>query len=225
MLFVMDLLSLAFSLIGRVPWERIFIRQRDTVASMERMARTLTPEKGTLIHLEPPTDAKEDLLAEKSPDSLQAAPVSENPTKTSETPREIATACVPCALGHFSRSAGALNEAMRFKDEGISSNEVLDRLASVLEEQNALERFDLTPEKLQGTPAWEREIAEEALKESRKLRHRLEGIQSIEELEKAAADTAAYYKNLNRAWYRGRFSHLGEQKVAVIEKRISPEEM
>ena len=149
------------------------------------------------------------------------APEPETPAGSSR--EEIATACVPCALGHFSRSAGALNEAMRFKGEGMTSNEVLDRIASVLEEQNALERFDLTPEKLQRTPKWEREIAEEALQHSRQLRHRLEGIETIEELEQAAAETAGFYEKMNRDWYRGRFRNLGAEKAEAISQKVGGE--
>jgi len=139
-------------------------------------------------------------------------------------PQQIATACVACALGHFSTSAGLLNEAIRFKGEDITSNEILDRIAKTLEEQNSLERVDLTPEKLQRTPEWEKEIAEEALQESRKLRHKLEGITSIDELEQTAADTSSYYKKMNRQWYKGRFAHLGKEKAEAIEKRINPED-
>ena len=159
---------------------------------------------------------------------ISAAPVAaeapEPETPAGSSREEIATACVPCALGHFSRSAGALNEAMRFKGEGMTSNEVLDRIASVLEEQNALERFDLTPEKLQRTPKWERQIAEEALQHSRQLRHRLEGIETIEELEQAAAETAGFYKKMNRDWYRGRFRNLGAEKAEAISQRVSTRE-
>jgi len=144
--------------------------------------------------------------------------------KPQQVAGEIATACVPCALGHFSTSAGLLNETVRFKTEGITSNEILDRIAKVLEEQNALERVDLTPEKLQGTPEWERGIAEEALEQSRKLRHRLESITEIDELEHAAADTAGYYKKMNREWYKERFRHLGEKEAETVASRISSED-
>lgn len=140
---------------------------------------------------------------------------------------EIATACVPCALGHFSTSAGLLNEAVRFKHEGITSNEVLDRIAKTLEEQNTLERVDLTPEKIRSAPDWERDIAEEALQQSRSLRHRLELIESIEELEQAAADTESFYKKFNREWYKRRFAHLGPakaQRIAEEVGKLSPED-
>ena len=133
---------------------------------------------------------------------------------------EVATACVACAVGHFSASSGLLKEACRFKSEGITSNEILDRIAGALEEQNALEREDLTPEKIQRLPEWEKEIAEEALTQSRQLRHRLEVIQTIDELNQLAADTRSYYLKLNRQWYRGRFSKLGSAKAEVIARRV-----
>ena len=114
-----------------------------------------------------------------------------------------------CSVGHFGTSAGLLNEAVRFKKEGMVSNEILDRIAKVLEEQNALERVDLTPERLQATPGWEKPIAEEALTQSRNLRHRLEDVETIDELQKIAAETETYYKQLNSAWFRGK---LGQKK-------------
>lgn len=138
-----------------------------------------------------------------------------------ETPTaQIATACVPCAIGHFAGAARLLDEAIRFRDEGIDSNQVLDDIAGAIGELNAMERVDLTPERLQKTPEWERAIAEESLRESRKLRHRLEGISSMEEIEKAAADTESYYKKLNRQWYKGRFRNLGVKKAEAIAQRV-----
>ncbi len=141
----------------------------------------------------------------------------ENPTK------DIATGCLPCALGHFSTSSGLLNEAVRFKGEGMASNEILDRIAGALEQQNTLEREDLSPVKIQGLPKWEKPIAEEALDQSRQLRHRLESIQSVDELEQAAVDTKRYYIKLNRQWYKGRFSRLGEKKADAIAQRVGEE--
>lgn len=178
---------------------------------------TETPSSGP----EPPQNAPE----RQSPTSISSPTATAPITLSSRGEEEVATACVPCALGHFSRSAGALNEAVRFKNEGITSNEILDRIACVLEEQNTLERFDLTPEKLQRTPQWEREIAEEALQQSRKLRHRLEGIETVEQLGQAAAETATFYKKMNRQWYRGRFSHLGGEKAEAISQRVGSEDM
>lgn len=113
---------------------------------------------------------------------------------------KVASACVPCAIGHFSTSARLLNEAVRFKKDGLSSPQVLDDIAAALGEQNALERIDLTPEKIRGLPDWEREMAQMALDRSRELRHKLESVKNMEELENLAADTEEFYKMLNRDW-------------------------
>lgn len=161
-----------------------------------------------------PESPKEGLLTVAMPQPSEKSPSEE---------QDIATACVPCAIGHISGAAKLLNEAIRFRDEGIGSNQVLDDIAGAIGELNAMERVDLTPERLQKTPGWERAIAEEALRESRKLRHRLEGISSMEEIEKAAADTESYYKKLNRQWYRGRFSNLGAKKAETIAQRVGEE--
>jgi len=139
----------------------------------------------------PPAGAPE--VSKEAPPAPAATTTTEIMGTGPET-EDIATACVPCALGHFSRSTGALEEAMRFKAQGITSNEIVDRVGGVLKEQNTLERYDLTPEKLRRSLLWEREIAEEALVESRRVRHVLEGLESIEQLEVVAAETAAFYE-------------------------------
>ena len=139
----------------------------------------------------------------------------------------VATACVPCAVGHFSTSAGLLKEAIRFKGEGITSNEVLDRIAMALEEQNTLERVDLTREQIQSLPPWEIELAEEALLQSRQLRHNLENISNIEQLGQTAADSETAYKKLFRGWFKQRFAHLGLEKAQIIADKVdklSPED-
>lgn len=204
----MEWLAFFTNIVNRIPIERVLFPPRDNTKSLEEFAATMT-----------------------APEAPKEAPPQQKMTPTTtpqeaETPKQedIATACVPCALGHFSTSAGLLNEAVRFKSEGISSNEILDRIAKVLEEQNTLERVDLTQEKIQKTSLWEKALAEEALRQSRALRHSLESISTIEELEQIAADATGYYRKLNREWYKGRFAHLGKEKVEAIESRLSPED-
>ena len=156
-----------------------------------------------------------------------SATVTTQPAEPALEKEGVATACVPCALGHFSTSAGLLNEAVRFKKEGITSNEILDRIAKVLEEQNTLERVDLTSEKIRSAPDWERDIAEEALQQSRSLRHHLETIKTIEDLEQAAADTEGYYRSLNREWWKRRLAKTGEIKPEMTledAKKLAAEE-
>jgi len=122
---------------------------------------------------------------------------------------EVATACVACAVNHFSTTSGLLNEATRFKAEGIQSNEVLDRISKCLQELNALERVDLSPEKIRAAPAWERPLAEEALVSSRALRHRIESVKTVEELQDIAADMDGCYRMLHKKWWR---TKLAENK-------------
>lgn len=159
----------------------------------------------------------------QSESPLPAAMPQTLPEQNPSEEQDIATACVPCAIGHYAGAAKLLNEAIRFREDGIESSQVLDDIAGAIGELNAMERVDLTPERLQKTPGWERAIADEALRESRKLRHRLEGISSMEEIEKAAADTESYYKKLHRQWYRGRFSNLGTKKAETIAQRVGEE--
>jgi len=161
-----------------------------------------------------PTRSHESQKEELLPTTLPQTSPEEKPAE------DIATACVACAIGHYAGAARLLNEAIRFRDDGIESNQVLDDIAGAIGELNAMERVDLTPERLQKTPEWERAIADEALRESRKLRHRLESITSMEEVEKVAADTESYYKKLNRQWYKGRFSKLGTEKAEAISQRV-----
>ena len=180
------------------------------IQHIDRLLQALPAGELTGSPTRAPESQTEGLLPATMPQTLPE----ENPSK------DIATACVPCAIGHFAGTARLLNEAVRFRDDGITSNQVLDDIAGAIGELNAMERVDLTPERLQKTPEWERTIADEALRESRKLRHRLEGIDSMEEVEKAAADTESYYKKLNRQWYRGRFSNLGTRKAEAIAQRV-----
>lgn len=201
----MDWVAFFANIINRVPFERVLLPRPDPAKALEDLAATMAA---------PVVEIK------ASPEQKTT------PTTTTQEPESalkeeaVATACVPCALGHFSTSAGLLNEAVRFRKEGITSNEILDRIAKVLEEQNTLERVDLTQEKIQSAPQWEKEIAEEALEQSRRLRHRLETFESIKGLEQAAADTESFYKKFNREWFKQRFAHLGPDKAQRIAEEV-----
>lgn len=127
-----------------------------------------------------------------------------------EDKSQVKSACVPCAIGHFSTSARLLNEAVRFKTEGLKSPQVLDDIAGALGEQNALERIDLTPEKIRRLPDWEQDMAQEALDRSRDLRHKLETVKNMEDLSELAADTEEFYRYLNREWQSKRIDDCPE---------------
>ena len=208
------------SSIGGRFWDYAFSRMTSRgntrgaqIAQMETLIASL-PADGVLT--ETPTRATE---------SQNTSLIEESPTIATpgEINEDIATACVPCAIGHYAGAGRLLNEAMRFRDDGMESNQVLDDIAGAIGELNAMERVDLTPERLSRTPPWEKAIAEDALRESRKLRHRLEGLSSMGNVEQAAVDTETYYKKLNRRWYRERFRHLGTGKSEAISERVAPD--
>ena len=201
----MGWLTIIGNVINRIPIERVLFPPRDKTKALEEFATTMTAP----------------VVEDKAPPEQKMTPT------TTKEPKTVATACVPCALGHFSTSTGLLNEAVRFKKEGITSNEILDRRAKVLEEQNTLERGDLTTEKIINLPDWERDLAEEALQQSRSLRHRLETIKSIEDLEAAAADTEGYYRELNREWWKRRFAKIDKTEPEMTledAKKMAAEE-
>lgn len=167
---------------------------------------------------ETPEEALERIYGSKKADS--GVPSGELPIPEPEL-TSVASACLPCALGHMSTSTGMLNEAIRFKGEGIRSNEILDRIAKTLEELNALERVDLTPDKIVALPPWEKTLADEALLKSRELRHKVESIVSISDLEKAAAETDRYYKRLNREWFKQKLGSKGITKDKLEEMKMA----
>lgn len=209
----MDWFRFITNIINKIPVERILFPPRDNVKSLEEFAATMTA----------PVAQKEAPLEQKT---APTTTITQEP-ETAPKQETVATACVPCAVGHFSTSAGLLKEAARFKGEGITSNEILNRIAMALEEQNTLERVDLRPELIQSLPPWEKELAEEALLQSRQLRHNLENLRSIEQLGKTTADSETTYKKLFREWFKQRFAHLGPAKAQIIAEevgKLSPED-
>jgi len=186
--------------VSKIPWERIVVR----------------PKVRPMPQFSIPDGLK---VAETAPPKENMGNVSQGPARPSKI-EDVSVACVACGVGHFAGAAKLLNEAVRFRDDGITSNQVLDDIAGAIGELNALERVDLTPEKLQNTSNWERPIADEALRESRKLRHRLESLGSMEEVEQTAADSEVFYKKLFRQWFKLRFSHLSPEKVESITERV-----
>jgi len=108
------------------------------------------PRKYTVETTEPAEQAPSEITQEKTEGTQGKA-------------SEIATGCVPCAIGHFGTCSGLLNEAMRFaKSEGIESSEVIDRVNMCLDELNSMERVDLRPEMIAELPEWEKELANRA---------------------------------------------------------------
>ncbi len=172
-----------------------------------------------------------ELIKNRSPGrtSIVAAVIEEPPTPIAKKPPEgqdkasgIEAGCVACATGHLGTCSGVLNEAMRFaRKDGIKSVEVIDRVNICMDELNALERIDLRPELTLNLPPWEKELADKALAASRTIRHNLEGMSNIDDLELAAATTQATRQKVGREWFRQRLANLSpEEKKKVAEKAI-----
>lgn len=168
-------------------------------------------------------------LIRNRPHRVESQPTTEISTEPEETfeaaakeaeKGEVATACIPCAIGHYGTCSGLLNEAMRFaKKDGIGSSEVIDRVNMCLDELNAMERVDLRPELTQDLPDWEKELADRALVESRKTRHSLEGLRDVNDLEKTAASLQTARNEIGRTWFKQRLPAMSkEAKAEVAEK-------
>jgi len=151
----------------------------------------------------------------------QQMPPVNSSVSTEEKATEIATGCIPCAIGHLGTCSGLLNEAMRFANsDGMQSNEVIDRVGKCLDELNAMERVDLRPEMLVSLPDWERELADQVLVASRETRHALEGFEFVDALEKAAAQTQTLRTQIWRKWIKSKMRHLTPKEQARIQEKV-----
>jgi len=108
------------------------------------------------------------------------------PQKTLEA--QMGTGCRPCTSDHFSTCSGALSEALRFaRTRGIEDPQVQRRLALCVDELNIWERVDAAPESLPTLSPPEREFVRRWLPKGRDLRHGVNDVVSLEDLERAAA--------------------------------------
>ena len=180
--------------------------KRDIVDGALRAAAFAVKHKPpTVTDTIPTVDDLITQLQAESPEDFPQPGLGEIPQPVPQEIKEkIATACIPCSLSHLATSSGLLNEALRFKNEGITSNEVVDRIAQALVEHNAMERVDLAVEKIYKLPEWEKCIAEEALENSRRIRHQLVDIKTVGDLERVATDAIQSYRTLFRKWKKGR---------------------
>ncbi len=135
---------------------------------------------------------------------------------------EIKAGCIPCSIGHFSACSGLLKEGIRFaQDEGIASDVPIDRIGACLDELNALERKDLTPALIDTLPAWEKALALRALAASRKTRHALEGVQSVDDLIHTSAETDIVRKQIGREWFKHKLEHMTPREKQDLAAKVT----
>ena len=171
-----------------------------------------------------PAEKTAKVISQEIPENHQAAVVAEETAPAealAEKAQDVQTGCLPCAISHFGTCSGLLNEAMRFaRADGISSPEAVDRFGMCLDELNTMERVDLRPELINSLPAWEKELANEALNSSRDTRHEIDSIISVEDLEKLAGGTQTIRREIGRKWFQVKLDHLTPEQNKLLQKRV-----
>lgn len=174
--------------------------------------------------LEAPLKLEPDLLLQPPEQQIESTEVLTG-EKVESKASSIASGCVPCAIGHVGTCTGVLNEAVRFSkgEEGITSDEVLERVGMCLDELNTMERIDLRPEMINDLPEWEKELAEKVLVTSRSARHSLEGLTTRSELEELAGNLQGLRTQVWREWKKERLKNLSEGEMKEIQQRVIAE--
>ena len=105
------------------------------------------------------------------------------------------TGCIPCAKAHLLGVMGSLEEALRFaREDGIEHEEVQNRIDNAAKELIMLERYDLTPDKIENLEEEKRELINEILTDIREVRQNiLNRIDSLEDLENEASNVSEIY--------------------------------
>jgi hypothetical protein len=126
-----------------------------------------------------------------------------------------------CAIGHLGTCSGLLNEAMRFaRKDGVSSEEVIDRVNMCLDELNAMERVDLRPELIINLVPSQKELADTVLVHSRNTRHALENLGDTDHLEKTAGELQRVRQQVGRAWFHERSKEIDKASSEPAEEEI-----
>jgi len=124
------------------------------------------------------------------------------------------TQCRLCNEGHLTAASADLDEGLRMaRQRGIQDPEVQDRLYGALQQIVEMERYDYNPEKVLELAPWEREMIHRYMPQVAELRHDLQLIQSIPDLEK----TAAKARVIARSFFSEARSHIPEHTYELVE--------
>jgi len=172
-----------------------------TVPSYERVAKLREGLKQLL------EEAKE-LPTLTAPETVS---IEKAPSPQSDVSKGVA--CIPCASDHFSTVAGLISdEAVRMaRRSGVQDEEVVRRILRASDQLNAMEREDLSVEKIAGLPPWEKELAVLAQKEGAKIRHKLNEVKSVADLEAVATEVLAAREKIGSEYFKRKLER-GEQK-------------
>jgi len=126
------------------------------------------------------------------------------------------TACLPCSRHHVTTVGGALSEAVRFaRSDGLGHPEVLKRLAISEQELDIMERVDLTPSNILELSSRDGETARWIAGKGRDIRHLLDEMKTVEDLERATAQV----QDVNIE-YRARLANLSPQDTERLKALV-----
>lgn len=172
------------------------------ILSQERVARIREDLKQLL------SKVKEDVAGEELSPLVESSARVQIPVETKKVEGEVVkgTACIPCASDHFSTVAGLISdEAVRMaRRTGIKDEEVIHRVLRASDQLNALEREDLSVEKIAQLPPKEKELALFAQKKASEIRHELNNIKSVEDLEQVALDIRNVRDKIGAEYFKSR---------------------
>jgi len=178
----MDWLAYLTNLAARVPVERILIPPRDSTKELEKFYQSLA---GTEVVKETAPPLKTAVTTQESPETPDFVP--EKPMGQIKITSKLGTGCRPCTSDHLATCAGALSEAIRFaRADGVESDDVQQRIALCAEELNIWERWDAAPKSIAELSDQDRDFLRRWLPKGRGLRHQVNKIETLEDLEKAA---------------------------------------
>ncbi len=207
------------ALISRLPIERLLTRDRtkgfDDFEQRLKEKGLLHPSTGIQTASATATNP---LPATQTPPQIapqDASEISEAPP--APTPQQLQKSskgkeCRPCTADHLGTCAGILSEAVRFaRSEGMEGNEVQERLALCAQEMNAWERWDAAPKSFVELSDEDKGFLRRWLPKGRGFRHEVNSIQSVEDLEKVAADAQRLHLEARKELKARRQSPLAER--------------
>lgn len=160
---------------------------------------------------------------EKPPQVMFDEEPLEKPGESKATSVEAGIACLPCINNHFSVCSGLISdEALRMARRHGIGDEEISRVNKCLDQLNAMEREDLAVDKIKALPDWEKDLAIYAQNESASIRHKLENLTSVDDLEDAAVKIKEARTKIGKDYFKGKLARMPkEQKRELAEKTVS----
>jgi hypothetical protein len=186
-----------------------------------RLLSGVIQNKDILFRSNKPTEVIEEpttpITEEISTESIN--PEQEQPMRSQDISK--GTACIPCVNDHLSTCTGLVSdESVRMaRRSGIDDDEVVRRILRCSNQLNAMEREDLSVEKIASLPDWEKEIAVYAQNEAADIRHKLNNISTVEDLVDVAGQITETRDKIGKEWFRGRIKNMSPSEKAKVRER------